>query len=25
VLYDQRGRPLAVIEAKKNAINPYVA
>lgn len=25
VLYSQRGRPLAVIEAKKNAINPYVA
>lgn len=25
VLYDQRGRPLAVIEAKKNAIHPYVA
>ena len=25
VLYDQRNRPLAVIEAKKNAINPYVA
>ena len=25
VLYDQRGRPLAVIEANKNAINPYVA
>ena len=25
VLYDQRGRPLAVIEAKKNAINPYTA
>ena len=25
VLDDQRGRPLAVIEAKKNAINPYVA
>ena len=25
VLYDGRGRPLAVIEAKKNAINPYVA
>ena len=25
VLYDQNGRPLAVIEAKKNAINPYVA
>jgi len=25
VLYDQRGRPLAVIEAKKNAINPYIA
>ena len=25
VLYDQRGQPLAVIEAKKNAINPYVA
>jgi len=25
VLYDQRGRPLAVIEAKKDAINPYVA
>lgn len=25
VLYDQRGRRLAVIEAKKNAINPYVA
>lgn len=25
VLNDQRGRPLAVIEAKKNAINPYVA
>ena len=25
VLYDQRGRPLAVIEAKKNAIDPYVA
>ena len=25
VLHDQRGRPLAVIEAKKNAINPYVA
>lgn len=25
VLYDQRGRPLAVIEAKRNAINPYIA
>ena len=25
VLYDRRGRPLSVIEAKKNAINPYVA
>ena len=25
VLYDQRGRPLAVIEAKRNAIHPYVA
>ena len=25
VLHDQRGRPLAVIEAKKDAINPYVA
>ena len=25
VLYDRRGRPLAVIEAKKNSINPYVA
>ena len=25
VLYDQRGRPLAVIEAKKNAIDPNVA
>ena len=25
VLLDQRGRPLAVIEAKRNAINPYVA
>lgn len=25
VLYDQNGRPLAVVEAKKNAINPYVA
>ena len=25
VLYDQRGKPLAVIEAKRNAINPYVA
>ena len=25
VLYDQRGRPLAVIEAKKSAIDPYVA
>lgn len=25
VLYDQRGRPLAIVEAKKNAINPYVA
>lgn len=25
VLYDQRGRALAVIEAKKNAIQPYVA
>jgi len=25
VLYDQRGRPLAIIEAKKNAIDPYVA
>src|SRR5215470_2138084 len=25
VLYDQSGRPLAVIEAKKNAIHPYVA
>jgi type I restriction enzyme R subunit len=25
VLYDQRGRPLAVVEAKKNAIHPYVA
>lgn len=25
VLYGQNGRPLAVIEAKKNAINPYVA
>lgn len=24
VLYDQRGHPLAVIEAKRNAINPYV-
>ena len=23
VLYDQSGRPLAVIEAKKNAIHPY--
>ena len=23
VLLDQRGRPLAVIEAKKQAINPY--
>ena len=25
VLYNGRGRPLAVIEAKKNAINPYAA
>ncbi len=25
MLYDQRGRPLAVIEAKKQAIQPYVA
>lgn len=25
VLKDQRGRPLAVIEAKRNATNPYVA
>jgi len=25
VLYDQSGRPLAVVEAKKNAIHPYVA
>ena len=25
VLYDQRGQPLAVIEAKRNAINPYTA
>jgi len=25
VLLDQRGRPLAVVEAKKQAINPYVA
>lgn len=25
VLYDGRGRPLAVIEAKRNAIHPYVA
>lgn len=25
VLYDQHSHPLAVIEAKKNAINPYVA
>ena len=25
VLYDQRGRPLAVIEAKRNAISPYTA
>jgi type I restriction enzyme R subunit len=25
VLYDQRGRPLAVVEAKRHAINPYVA
>lgn len=25
VLFDQRGRPLAVIEAKRTAINPYVA
>jgi len=25
LLLDQRGRPLAVIEAKKNAIQPYVA
>lgn len=25
VLLDQRGRPLAVIEAKRTAINPYVA
>jgi type I restriction enzyme R subunit len=25
VLHDERGRPLAVIEAKKSAINPYVA
>jgi type I restriction enzyme R subunit len=25
VLYGQNGRPLAVIEAKRNAINPYVA
>ncbi|WP_347259355.1 DEAD/DEAH box helicase family protein [Rudaea sp.] len=25
VLFDQRGRPLAVIEAKKQAINPYTA
>lgn len=25
VLYDQRGRPLAIIEAKKQAIHPYTA
>ena len=25
VLYDRRGRPLAIIEAKRNAIHPYVA
>lgn len=25
VLYDGRGRPIAVVEAKKNAVNPYVA
>lgn len=25
VLYDQRGRPLAVIEAKKRGIQPYIA
>lgn len=25
VLYDQRGRPLAMIEAKKSAVQPYVA
>ena len=25
VLYDRRGRPLAVIEARRNAINPYAA
>jgi len=25
VLYGQNGRPLAVVEAKKNAINPYTA
>ena len=25
ILYDQSGHPLAVIEAKKNAIHPYVA
>jgi type I restriction enzyme R subunit len=25
VLYDQRGRPLAIIEAKRQAIQPYVA
>ena len=25
VLYDQHSHPLAVIEAKKNAINPYIA
>ena len=25
VLLDQRGRPLAVVEAKKQAINPYIA
>ena len=25
VLLDQRGRPLAVVEAKKKAIHPYVA
>ena len=25
VLYDRRGRPLAIIEAKRNALNPYVA
>ena len=25
VLYDQSGRPLAVVEAKRNAIHPYIA